>query len=394
MAAEYTLKERGGKGSYRVDYALLIPNLKKNLRCIIEVKAPGKLSGSFLETAENQLLKYAFITSVPLAILTDGLRWRFYLPNTQDKHVCTLDVKKNSPEEVVSKLIRYLSFENTISNKAKDYAEHDLEEKVAKEEISEAWKELLASGKLINLLIKETKKISGNSPEKRYVEEFLKGQYVEKEEDPCKGKGKIKKLVKFLTPLIEEGIYTRKQLQEKAEKKFKNNVSPNTIDTQLWGSSKSSPKLNRFPYVTEVDSDTEAMRFTKEVPKTKNGNNEKNSHHFFLLGKKYTERTAISAYISIFEILANRDRNFLGSLAPQTAGRKNRWLSQNRNDMSVYDDAAELPGGWWLDKNVSNEDKSGRLKKACEVAEIPFGKPNGLKIKFPPRINKPRNRKK
>lgn len=177
VAPEYQLKIKGGKNNYKyADYGLLIPKFKKPLRCIIEVKTPGKLSGSSLDDAEHQLLQYAFIASVPLAILTDGLKWRFYLPSaSEDKHVCTLDLRKDPSDEVVSKLVRYLSFENTISNKSTKNAKSDLNERVMKEEIFQAWEKLLASDKLINVLIKETRQISGDTPERQYVKEFLDG---------------------------------------------------------------------------------------------------------------------------------------------------------------------------------------------------------------------------
>ena len=177
VAPEYKLKMKGSKNNYKyADYGLLIPKFKKSLRCIIEVKTPGKLSGSFLDDAEHQLLQYAFIANVPLAVLTDGLRWKFYLPSAgEDKHVCTLDLKKDPSDEVVSKLVRYLSFENTISNKSTKNAKSDLNERVMKEEIFQAWEKLLASDKLIDLLIKETRQISGDTPERQYVKEFLDG---------------------------------------------------------------------------------------------------------------------------------------------------------------------------------------------------------------------------
>ena len=382
VAPEYKLKIKGGKNNYKyADYGLLIPKFKKPLRCIIEVKTPGKLSGSSLDDAEHQLLQYAFIASVPLAVLTDGLKWRFYLPSaSEDIHVCTLDVKKDPSDKVVSRLVRYLSFENTISNKSTKNAKHDLNERVTKEEITQAW-ELLASDKLIDILIKETKRISGNTPERRYVEEFLRSLHGDGKEDKGPKPGdKIRRVVEFLTPLIKEGIYTRKQLQEKAEREFKDDVSPKTIDAQLWGSMKSDDKRNGFPWVAEVDSTTKVMRFTKEVPKARDENDKK--IRFFLRGKEHTEATAISAYVKIFTILASEDRKFLELLAPQTKKQKNQWLSQNRNDMPKYDRAEEILGGWWLDKNVDNKGKNRRLKEACEVAGIPFGKREGLKVPF------------
>ena len=397
--AEYSLVKRDGKGGiYKVDYGLLIPKFEEKLRCIIEAKAPGKLSGNLLSDAESQLLDYAYHLRVPLAFLTDGIKWRIYLPTAlRDPLAFDLDVEKDSSDEIVATLEDCLSFEKISSNEAIEIVRRKLEERVAKKQISRAWEKLLVSDKLITLLIKETKQISGDTPERQYVEEFLKGLNGGGEENPEKGKGKIQRLIEFLTPLIKEGKYTRNQLQKKAEEEFRKNIARSTIDTQLWGSMKSDAKLNRFSHVVEVDSRTKVMRFTKEVPKVESENDGGSSDkeiHFFLRGKKYTEETAISAYVKIFEIFASQDGSFLEVLAPQTAGLKNQWLSRSRDDMSVYDEATELPGGWWLDKNVSNKDKNKRLEKACKIAGIVFGKPEGLKVNFPPAVKKSRNREK
>ena len=64
---EYTVEGR------RVDYALCHPASKP--RIFVEVKAVGKS-----EDAERQLFEYAFHMGVPLAVLTDGREWSFFLP--------------------------------------------------------------------------------------------------------------------------------------------------------------------------------------------------------------------------------------------------------------------------------------------------------------------------
>ena len=64
---EYTLEGR------RVDFALCHP--ANEPRIFIEVKGVGKATG-----AERQLFEYAFHQGVPLAVLTDGREWSFFLP--------------------------------------------------------------------------------------------------------------------------------------------------------------------------------------------------------------------------------------------------------------------------------------------------------------------------
>ncbi|HEX7575313.1 MAG TPA: type I restriction endonuclease [Candidatus Methanoperedens sp.] len=65
---EYPLETR------YVDYALCHPPEKPVV--IIEVKNIGKL-----RDADTQLFEYAFHAGVPMAVLTDGQEWNFYLPS-------------------------------------------------------------------------------------------------------------------------------------------------------------------------------------------------------------------------------------------------------------------------------------------------------------------------
>ena len=303
----------------KVDYGLKISKGSgEGLRCIIEVKAEGNLD------ADHQLFQYAFLAGAPLAVLTDGRHWRFYLPMVpgkfEERLVRTLDFGKHSYEEIVDGLVSYLSFENTRSGKARENAERDHNQRIrsieTKRNISRAWENLLdgSSDKLVTLLIEETSRISsGYAPARSDVEEFLKSL----------------KNVEFRPQTVSQ-----KKLREPKSEKLQKESS-------------------------------------KEV-------------QFFLLGNEYTESSAVNAYMRIIEILASRDRRFLARLAPQTIGRKRdkKWLSQNHDEMADYANPREISQGWFLDTRVSNEGKTKRLRTACEVAGIPFGEPRGLKITF------------
>lgn len=134
--------------------------------------------------ATRQLFQYAFHAGVPLAVLTDGGRWRFYSVMDVGKHeerlVRTLELEKLSPEEVTSGLVRYLSFKNMISGEAWKNAKKDLEQKKRRQttnkNISKAWKNMTdgPSPELVDLLRKETAEISaGFPPAREDVEKFL-----------------------------------------------------------------------------------------------------------------------------------------------------------------------------------------------------------------------------
>lgn len=301
----------------KVDYGLKISRGKQEgLRCIIEVKAEGNLD------ADHQLFQYAFLAGAPLAVLTDGRHWRFYLPMVpgkfEERLVRTLDFEKHSHEEITAGLVRYLSFENTRSGKARKNAERDHNQRIrsieTKKNISVAWRDLLdgSSDKLVTLLIEETSRISsGYAPARVDVEEFLRNP------------NEVKAVREPGFP-----VETKKTKSEKLQKKS-----------------------------------------GKEV-------------RFFLLDKEHTETSAARCFVKIMKILADRDKDFTTHLAPLTAGKKKKWLSRNREDMVKMIRSEEISPGWWLDTNLSNESEIKRLRMACEVAGIPFGKPSGLKITF------------
>ena len=70
VAPEYSL------GGRRADYALCHPPREPVI--LVEVKQVGRGKG-----ADRQLFEYAFHRGVPMAILTDGQEWNFFLPTEQ-----------------------------------------------------------------------------------------------------------------------------------------------------------------------------------------------------------------------------------------------------------------------------------------------------------------------
>ena len=304
----------------KVDYGLKIWE-EGGLRCIIEVKAVGNLQG-----ADPQLFQYAFHAGTPLAVLTDGSLWKFYLPAAAGKYdeklVRTLDFEKHPPEEIVDVLTRYLSFKNTCSGQANRNATSDHERRIKSivtgKNISNAWANLLMkpSDKLVTLLIEETSKISeGFAPAKESVEEFLKSV-----------------------------ASTHSIALETTERKRKPSESESHPHRKIAG---------------------------------KKG-------HFVFLGEKYEEKNPTDAFVKIIKTLASRDKTFLSRLAPHIAGRTRKYLTQNYQDFtdSQKGSVVELSMGWYLCFHSSTDQKKMMLQKACEVARIPFGKPSGLKLDF------------
>lgn len=168
---EYTVSGR------RVDFALCHPPSKPMV--FIEVKQVGKADG-----ADKQLFEYAFHEGIPLAVLTDGQIWNFYLPAGQgsyaERRVYLLDVSSRDIEEVATRFARYLSFNNVESGRALENANTDYKDssrkKQAKESLPEAWKSLVdePDEQLVALVSSKVEALSGYTPDKQSVAEFLK----------------------------------------------------------------------------------------------------------------------------------------------------------------------------------------------------------------------------
>lgn len=176
---EYTTNKR------RVDYALCHPELKP--RVFIEVKQVGNIDG-----AERQLFEYAFHEGIPILILTDGQKWRFFHPSGSgdyaERLVHEFDIVEDDGAEVVNCLNRYLNYTSVQTGKAMKTIAEDYQNIFQNREIlrslPQAWDNLV-SGKsedsefLIEAVKSETQRLCGNRPTDEQVFNFLKGSQTE-----------------------------------------------------------------------------------------------------------------------------------------------------------------------------------------------------------------------
>lgn len=164
-------------GGRRVDFALCPPSSKPLV--FIEVKQVGNIEGS-----EGQLFEYAFHEGVPIAILTDGQKWRFFYPIGQgdyrERKVHELDLIEGDIEESAKRINRYLNYESIQSGKAIEAIKADYEKVVQQRQVAthlpEAWSELVQEKNdyLLLAMMEKVKSKIGYEPTEEQVLNFLK----------------------------------------------------------------------------------------------------------------------------------------------------------------------------------------------------------------------------
>ena len=185
----------GGK----VDFALCYPPSEP---CVfIEVKQVGNIEG-----AEEQLFRYAFRRGVPIAILTDGQKWRFFYPIGQgdyrERKVHEMDLTESESEESAEHLNRYLNYNSIRTGEAvkaieEDYRNVSRQRQVATR-LPEAWNKLVeeADEFLVHTVAEKTESLCGYKPTNEQVLDFLKGLKRETELH-------VKEVPSLPTPLVQ-----------------------------------------------------------------------------------------------------------------------------------------------------------------------------------------------
>ena len=172
----------GGK----VDFALCHPLSEP--RVLIEVKQVGNIEG-----AEEQLFRYAFRRGVPIAILTDGQKWRFFYPigegDYRERQVHETDLIEDDSEEIAKRLDRYLNYEAICTGEAAKAIEEDYQNVSRQRQVAtrlpEAWNKLVeeADEFLLHAVAEKTENLCGHRPTDKQVLTFLKSLKKETELD-------------------------------------------------------------------------------------------------------------------------------------------------------------------------------------------------------------------
>ncbi|MFQ5518799.1 MAG: hypothetical protein ACE5E3_02230 [Mariprofundus sp.] len=305
VVPEYSLEGR------RVDYALCHPARRPSV--FVEVKKVGLSDG-----ADRQLFEYAFHLGVPMAILTDGQEWSFYLPGEQgrydERRVYKLDLLERETEEAVKRLKKYLSYERVCSGEALKSARSDYQNVARDREIEtvlpKAWSALL------------------EEPDSLLLELL-----ADKAEDLCGYKPDLDLCSRFLARSVKNGPV----------------IPPGS--TTLTKSRRNG---------------TTSQTQSKE-PKT--------SFSFVFEGKTYPAGSAREVMVKVFQLIANNDSEFLERFASRKHGKKRRYIAKDK--MELYpgrpdlaeEHSVEVMPGWWMGTNYSRSNIQQILDLALEVAQ-------------------------
>ena len=159
-----------------VDYAL---RLDAKNKVFLEAKRPSE----DISKHQVQLLNYSFADGVPLAILTNGLDWWFYLPlrvgSWEERRFCNIDLRDGDISPKVELLTRYLSKVHIGSGEAITSAEMHLDIVLGFREVEQAlpraWEQLITGPDdiLVELLDEKVEALCGQRAGQDRVTRFL-----------------------------------------------------------------------------------------------------------------------------------------------------------------------------------------------------------------------------
>lgn len=300
----------------RVDFALCHPKNKPAV--FIEVKNVGLSDG-----ADRQLFEYAFHLGVPMAILTDGQEWSFYLPGEQgrydERRVYKIDLLERSLDEIESRLVRYLKYQNVTSGEALKSARSDYQNvsryRIIANNLPKAWDSLIQEqdSLLLELLAEKVEDLCGYKPDLDVC-----GQFLEKQINP------------YNTPAVE--------------KKTVRKILTRTSNSKIPSSNKS--RTRKVEDYTLVFKD-----------------------------QKISAGSARKVMTILFELLAKEDGTFLERFASRKHGRKRRYIAKDKYDLYpgrpdlAEENSVEVVSGWWLGTNYSRKNIQDIIDLAFEVME-------------------------
>lgn len=305
-------------GTRKVDYALCQPPGKAAI--LVEVKDLGKADGK----GRKQLFEYCFHQGVPIAVLTDGRTWSFFFPAGQgsydERMFARIDLLDDDHRESARTLVRYLNLDDVQSQTARKRAEQDYEaarfQKQAASKYASVWRKLLSGPEplLLELFSEEVESATGVRPDPELAAEFIRGHAY-------------------------GGVVASKTARSKSIGR--------------------KPKVK--PPATSHSAKTSAMP------------------SFTYQGKTQTFKSGAKLLGAVFSRLASMDPGFCERYSERYSGRVRKYVARSKEELhpgkpELRKSALPLPGGWWVTTHCSNTEKLKRIKQACGLVGLEFGR--------------------
>lgn len=328
---EYSLSGR------RVDYALCSPPGKPI--SFIEVKQIGQSDG-----AERQLFEYAYHDGVPMAILTDGREWNFFLPGEQGaynkRRVYKLDIVERDVKECVERLERYL-LHSAVASGAAIQAARDDYRNVSKNRqmlaaLPKAWHQIIADEDemLLEIVADRVESLCGFKPGPDMVATYLKENLAGRATPPAPA---------------------ARPLAQPAER-----ATPAPIP------------------VAAKAIEPPAYAPTPRVELTRRAAGPYGQTGFSFEGQFHPARNAIDTLRQVFDLFIARDPTFGERFAGLPKhGRSRRYLARNANELYRNRPdlgSVKLNSGWWMSTNHSKQTIGQIISMACDVADVARGR--------------------
>ena len=169
-------------GNRSIDFALMPPGQPRGAvspRVFIDVRTPGEDVGG--PRMERQLLAHCAREEVPLAALTNGLRWLLFLwspgGGRMESRFCEIDLREDP--EAAADINRYLTRDRVSNGQAARSAERALQdsnrETVDRRAVIQGWRQVVGGldEGLIELVATAAEQRAGHRPDNRLVRRVL-----------------------------------------------------------------------------------------------------------------------------------------------------------------------------------------------------------------------------
>lgn len=329
---EYSLSGR------RVDFALCHPSAKPV--AIIEVKQIGQSDG-----AERQLFEYAFHDGVPMAILTDGREWNFFLPGEQgaygERRVYKLNIVERDLDECATRLQRYLLHSSITSGAALQAARDDYrnvsKSRQMEAALPKAWSTLLEEedDMLIEIIADRVESVCGFKPDPDMILRFVNNLTLHTSISA--------------PPYSPVGVGSAKSTRPSTPQRSERPLPP-------------------VPAPAQAPNHSNNQVLPRQIAPI----GYKLGDHF------HPARNALDALRQIIEQLSANDCTFSARFAERPHGKTRRYLAHERDELYTRPDlclkySIQLSSGWWLSTNHSRNTIEAIVKLASDVAGLKYG---------------------